>query len=490
MRVLVLNAPFHKKFSRPQRSPAVTKSGTIYFPLWLAYCAGVLEEDGFEVTLIDAPARDLTLEQVLTTIKELSPRLVVMDVATPSLINDLAAAEAVKKLVSQSFVVLVGTHVSALARETLSMSLSIDAVARREYEFTVRDLARILRKVHGRPSDSDLRSIQGLSFTSLSGKVIQNPDRSFIKDLDQLPWVSRVYLRHLKITDYFNPNALYPMVTMITSRGCPYRCSFCVYPQTLTGRAYRFRSIIDVVNEMEYITTSFPGVRSIFFEDDTLTAHKKRCLALSSEIEDRGLSITWTANSRVDLDLETMLSMRRAGCRMLCVGFESGDQQVLNAMHKGISRERMIRFMNDAKRAGLLIHGCFIFGFPGETKNSIKNTIDFALQLNPDTAQFYPVMIYPGTEAYEEYRDKGWITSDDFSDWLTSRGLHNCVIRNQDLEASDLVRLCDEARRKFYLRPGYIVGKLGQIVSDPAEFKRTFKAGRTFLKHLITGSRV
>ena len=280
------------------------------------------------------------------------------------------------------------------------------------------------------------------------------------------------------------------MVTVITSRGCPFGCSFCVYPQTLTGRRYRFRTIADVVGEMEFVVQEFPEAKSIFFEDDTLTANKKRCLAFADGIIKSGVKIPWTANSRIELDLDTMVKIKRAGCRELCVGFESGDQGVLDTMRKGIKLSRMFQFMRDARRAGILVHGCFMMGFPGETVKTINRTIDLAIKLKPDTAQFYPVMVYPGTEAYEEYKEKGWITTHEYTQWITQEGLHNCIVRNETLSSSELVRLCDLARRKFYLRPRFILFKLFQMIKKPTEIVRTIKAARTFFKYLIMGSRV
>ena len=490
MKIWVLNPPFLAKYSRPQRSPAVTKSGTLYFPIWLAYCAGVLEEAGHDVTFTDAPARGITHEQVVRQAQTLAPGMVVMDTSTPSIQNDIRVCEELKKVVPQAFIVLVGTHVSALAEETLGKSPAIDAVARREYEFTIRDLAALIAGSDGRRPDAEgLGRIAGLSFRLESGPV-HNGDRAFIEDLDALPWVSKTFRKHLCIRDYFNPNALYPMVTLITSRGCPFRCSFCVYPQTLTGRKYRFRSIEDVVDEMEYVVREFPDVRCIFFEDDTLTANRKRCLAFSEAVLARGLNVPWTANSRIDLDLATMRKMKEAGCRELCVGFESGDQDVLDSMHKGTRLERMKEFMRDAHRAGILIHGCFMLGFPGESGVSIRKTIDLAIQLGPDTVQFYPVMVYPGTEAFDEYVQKDWLTARDYDEWLTGEGLHNCVVRNEEFSSADLVRLCDGGRRRFYLRPGYIAYKLLQVARHPSDATRTAKAARTFFKHLIRGSKV
>lgn len=490
MKIWVLNPPFLKHFSRPQRSPAVTKSGTVYFPIWLAYCVGVLEQAGHAVTFTDAPVRNYSVEDILAQGKALQPQLIVLDTSTPSIEHDLQVGDKLKNALPNAFVVLVGTHVSALPEESLLHSVRIDAVARQEYEYTIRDLAALLAESPSPSLDNArLRTVLGLSFRS-NNEIIHNPDRPFIENLDDLPWVSKIYKKHLRIGDYFNPNALYPMVTLITSRGCPFRCSFCVYPQTLTGRAYRFRSIEDVIGEIRYVIQNFPEAKSIFFEDDTLTANKKRCLELANAMIENHIQFPWTANSRINLDLETMVKIKEAGCRELCVGFESGDQEILNAMHKGIKLERMFQFMEDARAANILIHGCFMVGFPGETRERIEKTIDLAIKLHPDTVQFYPVMVYPGTEAYQEYQQKGWLTASSYQDWLTPEGLHNCVVRNETLTSQDLVRLCDYGRRRFYLRPGYMAYKLLQILKQPSEFVRTVKAARTFFRHLLLGSRV
>jgi radical SAM superfamily enzyme YgiQ (UPF0313 family) len=490
MKIWILNPPFLKKYSRPQRSPAVTKSGTIYFPIWLAYCAGVLDKAGYSVAFTDAPGRGLDIKKIVRQGETLQPELIVMDTSTPSIKNDIQVGEQLKKILPKSFIVLVGTHVSALPEETLLESNSIDAIARREYEYTIRELASLMdRTDFYPPAADDLKTIEGLSFNS-NGKIMHNQDRPYIDNLDKLPWVSETYKKYLRIGDYFNQNALYPMVTLITSRGCPFRCNFCVYPQTLTGRKYRFRSIDDVVDEIDYVLQEFPDTKSIFFEDDTLTANKKRCIQFANALIGKGIKIPWEANSRIDLDLETMQKLKAANCRELCVGFESGNQDVLNSMQKGIKLKRMFQFMKDARKADILIHGCFMIGFPGETLETCRETIALAIRLNPDTVQFYPVMVYPGTEAFDEYKEKGWLTTSEFDQWITPEGLHNCVIRNETLTPKELVRLCDLGRRKFYLRPRYMLNKSFQMIKKPSEIGRTAKAARTFFKHLILGSRV
>ena len=481
MRVLFLNPPFLKKFSRSQRSPAVTKSGTLYFPMWLAYAAGVLEDAGFEVDLVDAPAEGYDIEYVLSRAKKFNPKMLVSDTSTPSIFNDVEIAARLKANLPEAFVILVGTHVSALAEETLKIDTRVDAIARYEYDYTLREIALALRD--GR----DIKEIEGISYRK-GNIIIHNTERAFIEDLDKIPFVSRSYKKYLNISNYFNPNALYPMVTITTSRGCPFRCTFCVYPQTLMGRRFRLRSIENVVSEMEYIVKNFPQAKAIFFEDDTLTVNKQRCIQLSEAIIEKGIKISWTANARVGLDIEAMKKMRAAGCRCLCVGFESGSQVILDNMKKAIRLEEMFKFVRNAKKAGFLIHGCFMAGLPGETKDTLKETLELAKRLKPDTVQFYPVMVYPGTEAYDWYKDRKLIATDDFSKWLTPKGLHNTVIRTEELSSEEIVRFCDGARRAFYLRPTYLLYKAKQSLTDPHEMRRNLKSGRTFIRYLFKGS--
>lgn len=487
--ILVLNPPFLPKFSRPQRSPAVTKSGTLYFPLFLAQCVAVLEADGYAVTFLDAPAAGLDLPEVVARTQAEKPFLAVLDTSTPSIDADIAAAVALKKALPGLFTVLVGPHATARAEEVLTAKGGgVCAVARREYDHTILELARVLAS--GPATPERLAKVDGLSFVGRGGAVTHNADRPYIENLDVLPPVAPVYKRHLDIRDYFNPNAKPPMVTLATSRGCPYRCSFCLHPQTLTGRAARYRSVALVLDEVAWCLDNFPNLRTIFFEDDTLTADRARLREFCAEIQRRGLSFEWSANARADLDADLLATMRRAGCRQVCVGFESADPLALSNMKKGLGTERMRRFRADAARAGIKVHGCFIFGFPGDTRESILATIDFALSLDPDTAQFYPVMVYPGTEAYDEYAARGFIAAGRWRDWLTPQGLHGCVVRNEFLRPTEIVQLCDLARKRFYLRPKFLLRRLAAALVSPGEMARTVRAGRVFLKHLLRGSRV
>ena len=485
MNVVTLNPPYFPMFSRASRSPAVTKSSTLYYPFFLSYATGVLEDNGFDVTLVDAPAAKLDRKATIERIKEIKPYLVVCETSTPSIENDMEVVRELKNI-GTPFVVAVGTHVSALPEEVLMKNPFLDAVARHEYEYTVLELAQVLKNDNGA---ADLSRIQGLSYVS-SGKIHHNPARPHIDNLDELPFVSRVYRDHLRahIDSYFYGANRHPVVAILSGRGCPHRCAYCVYPQTMMGHRYRLRSVNNVVDELEFILRELPEVKEVFLEDDTLTVDKKRAIAISQEIMNRNLKIIWSTNSRADADYETMRMMHKSGCRLLCVGFESGSQEILDKLQKHIRRERYMKFRRDAARAGLLIHGCFMYGNEGETKETMRQTLELAKELNCDTAQFYPIMVYPGTRAYDDYKEKGYITAKSFSDWLTPEGLHNCVVSLPNISKDELVEFCDLSRREFYLRPKYILSKVIQIVSKPKETKRILRASRTLIKYIFRSS--
>lgn len=471
----------HGKFSREQRSPAVTKSGTFYYPMWLCYAAGLLEDRGFEVKVLDAPAKKMDIRNVLAEAENFSPSLTVVDTSTPSIYSDVDVAVRVKQITG-SFIVLVGTHPSALPDETLKIHTLIDAVVRREYEYTILELAALLKDE--KQTKNELESVKGISFR-LHGDISHNDDRELSPDLDSLPFVSSVYRRHLDYNDYFYAHSQYPIVTLITGRGCPHKCVYCLYPQTFNGHRLRYRSIKNVVDEIEYCLKVFPDLKEIMFEDDTLTVNKKRAMEFAREIIKRGLRFEWSANSRADIDLETMQLLKKAGARLFCVGIESGDQKVLDTMKKGITVSRIRQFFKDAKKAGILIHGCFLVGNPDETRATLEKTLQFALELNPDTAQFFPIMIYPGTEAYKWAQKNHYLTTEDFRKWLSPEGLHNCVLSRPGLSNDDLVEFCDKARKKFYTRPSYIAKKLLQGLSNPHELKRLSKGALTLSRHIF-----
>ncbi len=479
MKITALNPPFLPCFSRGQRSPAVTRSGTMYYPIWLSYAAGALDKAGHEVQLIDAPAMDKDETEVLKNISEFNPALVIVETSTPSIINDVHVAD---MLQNRGFdVFLTGTHPSALPEETIALGNSFKGAVLGEYEIPLLAVCEAIEQG---------RNIEGVPGTAVrSGdSVIVTPPSGYLENLDSLPFVSSVYKRHLPVERYNNPNALHPQVMVMGGRGCPNMCSFCVFPQTLTGRRYRSRSASDVVDEMLWVEENMPEVKAVFFEDDTIAADTRRLRGLAEEMIRRNVSISWTCNMRASADPETLKICRSAGLRSVCVGFESGSDRILTSMHKGITVNRMKQFMKDASKAKILVHGCFLFGIPGETRETAAETLKFALELNPDTAQFYPLMVYPGTDAYRKVADHGLLAASSWRDWLKADGTHACVVRTEDMTPEELVQFCNYCRRKFYLRPGYILRKIWRSIIDSNERHRTMLAFRTFRKYLFKGN--
>ncbi len=483
MRIVLVNPPFKTsfgRFSRSSRSPAITRSGTLYYPIWLAYACGCLEKHGHQVLLLDSCAERLDLETTAARVDAFGPGIVVVDTSTPSIFEDVCSAVRFKQSKSSPFVCLVGTHPSALPAEVMAIDERIDCIARREYDQTLLDLAQCIE------SRGDLNDVQGICFRK-EGEVITTPDRPFIEDLDAFPFVTEIYKKHLRVEEYFFSAGEYPTVSIMTGRGCPSHCFFCVYPQTFHGHKYRLRSAENVVAEFEYIACELPQVKSVGIEDDTFTANSARVREICRLLIDRGLNkkLHWWANTRVSLDGETMKLMKQAGCRLTIPGFESGDQAILNGIKKGITLEQSRRYVREASKAGLLVHGCFILGNKGETRATGEKTVNFAIANKPDTAQFFPLIPYPGTEAFEWAKENGYLSTLDYSKWLTHDGLHECVLNLPALSADDIVRFCDDARRRFYLRPGYLFRKLWQTLAHGEERKRTLISWRQFRKFLF-----
>jgi len=479
MKVAVVNPPFMGgRFSRTSRSPAINKSGTLYWPFWLAYGTGSLERAGHEVLFLDCPATGMDVEGLADRLAAFGPRMVVLDTSTPSIYSDLAIASLLRGRLPGASLILVGTHCSALPEECLRLAPTVSAVAVGEYDITLVEAAEALE-------GGDLAEVPGM-LVNRDMELVRTAERPPIRDLDSLPLLADVYGRHLSPENYFFAAARYPSVMTITSRGCPYRCSFCVWPQVMHRGLYRTRSAASVATEFLRIAEVFPQAREVVVEDDTFSADSRRVEEVSEALIDAGNALPWTANVRATLSLEAMRKMKAAGCRLIIVGYESGSQDVLDRVTKGTTVEQNLDFASRARKAGLMVHGCFMAGNPGETRETLEQTLAMAIRSRPDTAQFFPIMAYPGTRLYEDFRKAGWIRTRDFSKWVTPEGLHNCIVDLPDLPAEELVRWCDQARKRFYLRPSYLCYKALQTLAHPlTEGRRTFRSFRTFRKYLF-----
>lgn len=484
MKILMLNPPFLPKFSRFSRSPAVTKSGTIYYPIWHAYATGLLEREGHVVRLIDAPADGLGRKDCMKIIEEFGPGMAVLYTSTPSIFSDIEIGAEIKLRNHRCFVVLTGPHVSALPKETLLINEKIDAIAMREYDETLVDLAAVL---DGNRSLDGVEKVKGITFR-FEDKIESTEHRDYIQDLDSMPFVSAVYKKHLNVKKYFYAHCRYPVVSIFSSRGCKGRCNYCVYPQQMFGRRYRQRSPENIVEEFEYIEKHFSQVKEVLVDDDNFSVNQEHTIECCELMIKRNIRIPWTVECRATLNYETMNIMKKAGCRLIVIGFESADNQILKNIKKGIRAERMRRFVQDARKIGIMVHACFMAGNKGETRETLLKSLAFAKEINADTCQFFPLMVYPGTEAFEWADKNGFLTTKDYRKWLTKDGLHNCVVSTPELTSHDLVNFCDYARREYYLSPKYLRYKIWHVITKPEEGFKTLKSAKTFFKYLVKGT--
>ena len=483
MKIAFVNPPLNDwRFSRSQRSPGVIKSGTLYYPYWLAHAAALARKRGHEILLLDCAADDLSRDDTLKRLKDFGAELVAVETSTPSINHDLETIDIFKVAMPDTRFCATGTHVTAEWETALTQSDGLEFVAIGEYDFTISELAEALA------AGTSAADVAGIALRGTDGPE-RTADRPLIRDMDELPWIAPIYKEFLTPRNYLFTIANQPMVMLISGRGCRARCFFCVYPQVMHGHDYRTRSPADVVAEMKWIQDNMPEVQEIVFEDDTFTSDRDRAKEIARLVKQEGVTLPWFANIRVNVDYETLAALKEAGLRQCATGFESGDKMVLVNMRKGQTLEQQKTFMENARRLGILVHGCFMVGFPGETRDTLQATLKLAMDLDPDSAQFYPVMPYPGTGAYKWASESGFINTDNFDNWLDADGGHACVLDLPGLSSAELIAFCEEALRRFHFRPKYMARKAVQAVTDPKEGIRSINAFKNFVFSMARGER-
>jgi len=337
---------------------------------------------------------------------------------------------------------------------------------RREFDYQIANYAK------GTP----LAELPGVSYRK-DGVNVHNPEGGSIENLDELPWVSKVYKRDLDFRRYNVPFLLNPYVSLYTTRGCPAQCTFCLWPQTTSGHAWRKRSSDDVAREMAKAKEYWPYVKEFFFDDDTFNIQKARTIELCEKL--KPLKLTWSCTSRVTTDYETLRAMKEAGCRLMIVGYESGDQQILKNIKKGATLERARQFTKDAHKLGLVIHGDFILGLPGETRETIQNTIAFAKELDVETIQVSVAHAYPGTELYDFAIKNNFLVKGSMVD----EGGHQLAhIEYPGLPADEILESVHRFYDEYYFRPKAAFRIIRKAFFDSSERKRLYKEARTFMK--------
>ncbi len=467
MRTLFLQAPSFQGFDggAGSRYQARREIASFWYPTWLAQPAALVEGS----KLVDAPPHKIGIDSVVKQARNYD--LVVLHTTSPSFDSDVRTIEAMKAANTGLKAGMIGAKVAVEADKSLQASPLIDFVARSEFDFTIKDVAE------GR----NLSTIKGVSWRNEAGAIVHNADRPAIEDMDLLPFVTPVYKRDLKIENYFVGYLKHPYISFYTGRGCKSRCTFCLWPQTVGGHRYRTRSVGHVVEEIRWAKFAFAQVKEFFFDDDTFTDDAPRAEAIAKELGKLG--VLWSCNAKANVKRSTLKIMRDNGLRLLLVGYESGNQQILHNIKKGVLVDVAKRFTKDCHELGIVIHGTFILGLPGETSDTIKETIDFAKEINPHTIQVSLAAPYPGTFLHKQALENGWL-DDANAELVNADGVQIAPLHYPHLSHSEIFHSVEDFYRRFYFRAPKIASIVGEMVRNPEMMRRRLREGIEFFRFL------
>jgi len=436
---------------------------SFWFPTWLAQAAAMVPGS----RLIDAPPHNLSFKDIEEDVK--AHELIVIHTSTPSFKSDCKTARLVRAINPTAKIGFIGAKVAVESKESMEACPELDFVCRNEYEFTIQELAR----------GEDPAGIKGLTWRNRNGEIISNPEREILWDMDQLPSVLPLY-KQLNVEKYFGGYLMHPYMSWYTGRGCKSRCTFCLWPQTIGGHKYRFKSIEKVIEEVKYVQAEFPQVKEIFFDDDTLTDNHDRVEALAKELGKLG--VVWSCNAKANVPRKTLEAMKAGGLRLLLVGYESGNQKILHNIKKGLLVEVAKRFARDCHELGIVVHGTFILGLPGETRETIQETLAFAKEVNPHTIQVSLAAPYPGTFLYKQAKENGWFASD--VDLLTEDGTQIAPLNYPHLGHTEIFESVEDFYKKFYFRPSKIAEIVKEMLTSRDMLVRRLREGVEFFQFL------
>ena len=441
-KVSLINPPQFTKYLQP--------------PMGLALLAAVLEKEGYRVTVLDANALGLRPEEVAPFVSDAD--VIGLTAMTPTIGTAISISRHLKQANSNPTIILGGPHATLLPEETLATDSEIDVIVTGEGERTIIELLQALEHKQA------LNGIPGISYRK-DGEVINNPPTSENVDLNSLPFLAY----HLLPWERYKPHPphgrAYPFAAIITSRGCPYQCSYCSKP--VFGSTFRAQTPERVVQEVAYYRERF-GIKEIAFYDDVFTLNEKRAHAIADELIRAGVNMDWTCETRVNLvDRELLHHIKQAGCYAIAYGIESASPDILDTLNKDITFEQVEEAVRISQEVGLQTIGYFMFGSPGESPETIDKTIQFAKKLKLDFAQFSITTPFPGTRLYELYLDskKGDSVAWESFIYAGANGQATPVFENNRLSRSDLNHWVKRAHKQFYLRPSYLWQRIRQIKS-------------------------
>ncbi|WP_428381808.1 hopanoid biosynthesis associated radical SAM protein HpnJ [Nevskia ramosa] len=471
LKTLFLQAPSFDGFDggAGSRYQAKREIKSFWYPTWLAQPAAMVPGS----RVVDAPADELSVEQSLTIAE--AYELVIIHTSTPSFPTDAKFAELLKARAPQIVIGMVGAKVAVDPGGSLKASEAIAFVAREEFDYTCAELAA---------NDKPWDAITGISYRLADGTIKHNTPRATIEDMDALPFVAPIYQRDLTIRNYFIGYLQHPYVSLYTGRGCRSKCTFCLWPQTVGGHRYRVRSAANVIEEARWIQQHMPEVKELMFDDDTFTDSSNMERVHEIAIGLGKLGWTWSCNAKANVPYASLKLMKDNGLRLLLVGYESGDDQILHNIKKGLKTDIAERFTENCRKLGIVIHGTFILGLPGETKATIEKTIEWAKAINPHTIQVSLAAPYPGTTLYKQAVDNGWLVENDAVNLVNEQGVQLAAISYPHLSKDEIFHSMEVFYRRFYFRPSKIWEIVREMLSDWQMLKRRLREGVEFFRFL------
>ena len=468
MRVLIINPPWPGKGYGTRSQNRIIKHRSdkyLQYPIFLAYSAAQLKAAGHQVAYIDSVIQDLDLNQTLTAARQENPDVIFMETTTPSIEADYEDLTALKNATGATMII-GGPHATYFHKTVLQECPAIDIVIRHEFD----------TKIAGVVSNLDnLEKVEGITYRD-GDEIVDMGDGTMAKDLDAIPFPDRdVIPWHWYLEAWYTRQ---PFMNMMTSRGCPYHCTFCLWPQIMYGHKQRFRSIDNVMAEIDYLFDRY-GLREINVDDSTFTTKKQRVIEFCQRLRQRKNKLIWTCNGRVDnLDDEVLAEMKASGCKMIRLGVESGSQDVLDKIRKGLTLRQIEDGFRLVKKHGIQALGGFMFGFPFDSRKTIEETISFAKRLSPDQVQFSINMCYPGTSLYDYALDKNLLLAKSFKEFDMT---HGPVVKTLDMEREELEHILSRAYKEFYFRPKFIFQTLRHM-KDVDEIRRVFRSLKSLIK--------
>ncbi len=476
MKILFLHPPWPGSgfgLRSQNRWPRKRGDKTNRYPILLCYTATLLEKNGFDVSYIDSVIQDFDVEQTLMEIGKINPNVIFIETATPTYNFDIAFVSKIKEKFKEVKVLMAGSHVTKFPEKCIEES-KVDFVIKGEHDFVTLEVMNALKE------NESFEKIKGICFR-LKNKIKNNSDAPLIEDLDTLPFPNRNLIPHQWYAEGHVRN--FPFTFVMAARGCPNRCAFCLWPNIFYNHRVRVRSAKNIVDELEWLIKEY-GMKEIFFDDDTFNVSKLRVMDICNEMLNRNVKIVWGCSGRVDcVDEEMIVLMKKAGCKLICYGVESANEETLEKTHKGISLKMAQSAVKLTQKGGIIAHVNLMIGFPWETKTEMENTINFGLELNADTVQYSLVFPHPGSEMYDWALKENWFYDEALNDFSRFDMTSGPVLKTQ-VSREELMNIVSKAHAKFFLRPNYVWRQLMKIRCYD-DFKYTLRGAKSVLKGKI-----